>query len=80
MAKSGPLCAQNVPALGIDQVYVLKEAVLGRPPASFVVEIGRCVVNEKGDWRNRKDTVIVKAAERCSGELDSISVSARVPV
>lgn len=48
MAKSGPLSAKNGPALGLNQIYVLKEAVICRFPASFVVEIGWCIVNEKG--------------------------------
>lgn len=63
-------------SLEMNQDYLVKKAVACRTPASFVATVGRCVMNEAGDCKKRKDGFIVKASEFCPGELDFIPVCA----
>lgn len=49
----------------------MKEIVVCRTP-SFAAEVGRDVVNEAGDYRKRKDGLVVKAVEYHPEEWDSI--------
>uniref|UniRef100_A0A8C0GPL4 A-kinase anchor 110kDa C-terminal domain-containing protein n=1 Tax=Chelonoidis abingdonii TaxID=106734 RepID=A0A8C0GPL4_CHEAB len=42
---------------------------------TFVGKVGRCVVNETGKSRKRKDNLMIKAAECCPTEIKSIPAS-----
>lgn len=53
---------------------VEKEGFVYGPLPPFVVQIGRDIVNKKGNCRKRKDDLMLKAVECCCGETDSIPV------
>lgn len=52
--------------------------VLYRTPATVVSEVRTFIVNEAGNCREKKDGLMFKAIECCSGELDIMPASAAV--
>lgn len=50
----------------------MNEDLVCRIPASFVAEVGKCVMNEEGNCRKRRDCLMVKTVECHTGELDSV--------
>lgn len=55
----------------LNQGCGVKGAVVCMTPVSSAVDVGRHVVNEARACRKRKDRLLVKAVECCSGELSS---------
>lgn len=68
--------AQSGPVVGMNQDCAVKENVVCWLTTSFVPEVDRCVVNEAGDCRKKKDGFMVTAVEFFPGKLDYIPASA----
>lgn len=55
--------AQDVSPLGMNWGCAVKKAVVCGTQASFLEDVERCTLSEAGDFRKKKDSLLVKAIE-----------------